>query len=300
MANLTPLGLYDEYRHLPVTLDDNSVVAVDVHQYQLNGVNNANALKAKDKLIGKIKEEAKKSKGSLTVGAVDVATSSKKADIAVCFMGKGSVADLQLTLRLVQRYGLEKPGDLQQYADANLGLDCNGFVGNYTRRRGLALGPSTDIPAFGNKATSRKTIAEVQHHDVIIWKHKSEGGFGHIAIIETALGQGMQTLSPGHADPVPADSTQSGTLMGTITQGLIGPFVQVAASAMNSAIEQLSKGIRVIESAGKIGLRDSIYWMESVAKKKGDKHPTFTVLRPDKFKAGKYAKNEVFIFGLGL
>jgi hypothetical protein len=58
------------------------------------------------------------------------------------FSGKGSPEDVQLTLQLAARCGVVAPGGLQHYCDERvdtnyprLGLDCNGFVGNYLRYR---------------------------------------------------------------------------------------------------------------------------------------------------------------------
>ena len=58
------------------------------------------------------------------------------------FSGKGTPEDVQLTLQLAARCGIVAPGGLQQYCDERvdhayprLGLDCNGFVGNYLRYR---------------------------------------------------------------------------------------------------------------------------------------------------------------------
>jgi hypothetical protein len=58
------------------------------------------------------------------------------------FSGKGSPEDVQLTLQLAARCGIVAPGGLQAYCDEpvdplypRLGLDCNGFVGNYLRYR---------------------------------------------------------------------------------------------------------------------------------------------------------------------
>ena len=58
------------------------------------------------------------------------------------FSGKGSPEDVQVTLQLATRCGVVAPGGLQRYCDEpvdpnypRLGLDCNGFVGNYLRYR---------------------------------------------------------------------------------------------------------------------------------------------------------------------
>ncbi len=47
------------------------------------------------------------------------------------FIGKGSPEDCQLVLQLAYRVGGVPPLLLQQWADDNIGLDCNGFVGSY-------------------------------------------------------------------------------------------------------------------------------------------------------------------------
>jgi hypothetical protein len=47
------------------------------------------------------------------------------------FWGKGSPEDCQIVLQLALRLALSTPDQLQRWADANIGLDCNGFVGNY-------------------------------------------------------------------------------------------------------------------------------------------------------------------------
>jgi hypothetical protein len=47
------------------------------------------------------------------------------------FVGKGAPEHCQLVLQLVQYFKLA--ADLQKYADENIGLDCNGWSGNYIR-----------------------------------------------------------------------------------------------------------------------------------------------------------------------
>lgn len=47
-----------------------------------------------------------------------------------CFLGKGAPEHCQIVLQLADHWGLAPQG-LQAYADSALGLDCNGFVGNY-------------------------------------------------------------------------------------------------------------------------------------------------------------------------
>ncbi len=47
------------------------------------------------------------------------------------FLGKGCPEHCQIVLQLAHHWGLTKDLGLQGYAAAALGLDCNGFVGNY-------------------------------------------------------------------------------------------------------------------------------------------------------------------------
>ena len=47
------------------------------------------------------------------------------------FWGKGSPEDCQVVLQLATLLRLTTPERLQAWTNANLGLDCNGFVGNY-------------------------------------------------------------------------------------------------------------------------------------------------------------------------
>ncbi len=184
MSVPSPIDFEKKYRELKVKLDDGTTVQVDVHAYQLNGVNNTSALVAKDALINKMNEERRKTKDVLVD---NVSVTAEKPNIARCFMGKGSPASLALTLRLGHRYKLHNARTgLQAYCDANLGLDCNGFVGNYTRTRGLGLGPSDQIEQFRNNGTARNQVGDVQARDILTWKNKTHG-FGHIAIVEGLL-----------------------------------------------------------------------------------------------------------------
>jgi len=79
------------------------------------------------------------------------------------FWGKGSPEDCQIVLQLAVILG-RVPGrdSLQAYADNNLGLDCNGFVGNYLFRvvdgngwrsdaSDRAIGPSSTITQIMEK-----------------------------------------------------------------------------------------------------------------------------------------------------
>lgn len=70
------------------------------------------------------------------VAAQDVAFDSLRevwSLARLAFSGKASPECVQITLQLAVRLTLAEPTQdgLQEYSDAHLGIDCNGFVGNY-------------------------------------------------------------------------------------------------------------------------------------------------------------------------
>jgi hypothetical protein len=86
----------------------------------------------------------------------------------LAFSGKGSPEDVQLTLQLAARCGVAKKG-LQQYCDekvdtySRLGLDCNGFVGNYLCYRDSANAWNP----FGLKPPTFKIHGETGIRDMV-------------------------------------------------------------------------------------------------------------------------------------
>jgi hypothetical protein len=76
---------------------------------------------------------------------------------------------------------------LQEFCDAYLGLDCNGFVGNYVARAKrsnmtnlVSFGPQTDIATFLRVGKIRKSIDAMDDLDVLIFPNNV-----HIAIIDS-------------------------------------------------------------------------------------------------------------------
>jgi hypothetical protein len=75
---------------------------------------------------------------------------------------------------------------LQNFCDKYMGLDCNGFVGNFVAKadHSLKLKPNSSIQHefFPNKKALRANADEVQAKDLIIWSN-----FQHIASIDEGL-----------------------------------------------------------------------------------------------------------------
>jgi len=117
------------------------------------------------------------------------------------FVGKGAPEHCQLVLQLVDHWKLA-PDGLQSYADKALGLDCNGFVGNYLwhANRGqswssLGLGkheegPDVSIDGYFDR---RKSIRR--------WQDLSPARSYIMGLVDAATGRvvpGGSEGDPGH------------------------------------------------------------------------------------------------------
>lgn len=90
------------------------------------------------------------------------------------FAGKGSPETCQIVLQLAQHWGLAKKGELQKYANTCMGLDCNGFVGNYLWhvKRGVPwyqigvanqeAGPDSQIDGYFNTSKLLSKWSDIQ------------------------------------------------------------------------------------------------------------------------------------------
>ncbi|MCW5966120.1 MAG: hypothetical protein KIT83_18930, partial [Bryobacterales bacterium] len=72
---------------------------------------------------------------------------------------------------------------------ACIGLDCNGFVGNFTKQRGMMaadghFGPNTEPNVFAARGLKRDKIEDIQIRDVFLWPGSSQ----HIAIVDWVWG----------------------------------------------------------------------------------------------------------------
>jgi len=206
MSAMTPVRYAEKYLHLEVPFDDGPVY-VGITKYLLR-----DPTAEQQGMWGAFKDYLRKN-GRIRVlvnGEVVEITSAESVLHRVVnpFYGKGSPEDCQIVLQLaVLLRRVTSKYELQAYADANLGLDCNGFVGNYLFRivggNGWrvdppdgGVGPSTTIDLIMARAggfvihtvdqmvpSRMHVLAEVDDHDRI-----KPGGptaeTGHIAITE--------------------------------------------------------------------------------------------------------------------
>lgn len=184
-----PHNLYDEYKGLSVVCDGITyVVSVDNYRNLKQGL--TTALQLKDALNDVSSGLARKACGG------DLAWMS-------VFTGKGSPESIATALEYVYRFrdqiirsypgwecsrvlaahSPEQPQALlQAISDKYLGLDCNGFVGNFVHRVAPKMAPQAGNTWIGayypNRVIVRQTVDEVDIMDVLIWRDY------HIAIVD--------------------------------------------------------------------------------------------------------------------
>ncbi len=149
---MTPLEYLNRYYNLEVPIDDDKGVTqwltVKVACYRLG----EDGLKSRDKFLEKLRPHLDERGETVTVKVKSMNGEEEKifrsrAEIApfvaAPFFGKGSPEDVQIVLQLAVRYGLigSTQPEIQDYCSwkdsqrqmGHIGLDCNGFVGNFLR-----------------------------------------------------------------------------------------------------------------------------------------------------------------------
>ena len=212
---MTVLEFYNAYRNLSVPLVGGpTITGIDIHQYR-NGKDYCSKIEDADdispdhdvnvgmaawnRLYAKIKksgERAGKDKYLLKLesptgfGMIRVALEMADAvRLMACFCGKGHPSHIAQALRLAVYFELLQPTHkaIYDYCQANIGMDCSGFVGNYLRHHGLGpnLGPSSKVSAFAQAPYRISELSAIRAGSVIVWASGS-----HVAIVHCILPQG--------------------------------------------------------------------------------------------------------------
>jgi hypothetical protein len=194
-------------------LDATSTVSVTVSDYQNSGGyygSGGNLAKftdqtraAKDSLVSKFRQVENK---ALICGGTFPRDFSETS-IVKAHSGKGSPWEIRGVLQLVAHFGQEsQPSQfdsinkihdkLKDYCKKWIGLDCNGFVGNYAalmaefyKKPVGNLGPETYIgmfawPPYKENPKLRTELAKVKECDVMVWL-STPIVHGHLVIINS-------------------------------------------------------------------------------------------------------------------
>jgi hypothetical protein len=212
---MTPLDYANKYKNLEVYLytDQQAAAAigtqlppggawttVDVDSYRL-GLKQAYQQTVDSIAVfkGKVRPHINEKDESITVwiktvdgNIVDKTYRSRKEiaeNINDPFYGKGCPEEVQVVLQLAVRYGVFPKEQIQIYCDnGNIGLDCNGFVGNYLRHVWQGLPWDVDartkaqkreefdantmiksIMSFSGKTSPVKTIEDIESQPLAIY-----------------------------------------------------------------------------------------------------------------------------------
>lgn len=203
----TPVDYASRYTNLLVDLDSGPVT-VNIHQYHLGAPTGA-----KDRLWSKLKQhfhdhQKADPKYALRLrvngGDYEVASYNMMATWVVRpFTGKGNPEHCQVVLQLAVLLGEATAQTLQTYCDSNLGLDCNGFVGNYLyyedaghdwmdEPRNGEGGPNDDMTLFERMGKAVRNTEEMTPANTYLCLETLGGkvipggssGAGHIVITE--------------------------------------------------------------------------------------------------------------------
>ena len=170
---MVPSAYAENYLHLTADLYG-SVAEVAIDKYLNAGITGQNdtadhrmnyranrAIAEKDRLLGSIKNDLH-IRGRLPQMFDIESYPFKLMDVVMPFFGKGSPSNIRDVLWLAAKYRHLTPATAQQYSSQYLGLDCNGFVGNF-----WGINPSTSIEGYDNHR--RCEFADVASGDALIF-----------------------------------------------------------------------------------------------------------------------------------
>jgi len=193
-------------------IDGSSIGPVRVSKYRNNSHGDPDTsakagLALKDKIIGALRSRYKKVIGKTQSGDwIDIPAEKQpewfeglrfrpiqKSAIVRAFVGKGSLEDIQLALDAgiaTDKIDTDLVS-IQKVCDDCIGLDCNGFVGNYFKQLGMVgsdghYNANTDPSTFAARGIKRTAVAEVVKDDVLLWP----GSPQHIAVVDYVWGFG--------------------------------------------------------------------------------------------------------------
>ena len=207
--DLLPEDLKAKYLRMSFTLDGQQIdFALEHLKYHNVGRDPASKKDTLRAVIqGLVGEMQKKEKDLLVEMIGEKMATGAPAFVVWPFLGKGSPTQIQAVLKVVGHFGKtrlrsdwpDRPSlseSLATFYKANMGLDCNGFAGNYAAAIGATrVGPDTYIPTFAPPDKRRHKVDEILPGDVIIWNP------GHIATIQGRRSDGLFDIVESNGEP---------------------------------------------------------------------------------------------------
>jgi hypothetical protein len=276
---MTPVRYAQRYLNLEVPFPDGAA-RVSIGRYLLRNWDkkvDAKLDAEKDALLGGVtayfKEQQQKDKTFTLALTVDdqreefASVTELKRRIANPFYGKGSPEDCQIVLLLAVLVKRTTKPTLQTYCDTFLGLDCNGFVGNYIFRVVRKNGWKSDAGA-GTPGPSTN-IRQIMAAGVPI-RSTDDLAPGHMYVLAEVDGATDQIIpgaggSPGHiaiSEPSQFQSSYMSMNLDLANSGMLG-----------------TKAIYCVESTGGLGLAQSWYAVMPLKRRAKEVPGVFRVYR---------------------
>lgn len=194
--------MYKQYISLNVPLPflPAADVTVTVHNYQnyapSTGGKSINYHEdVKQAVVNKWDADKLKAGASFGARGLTIPNTFTRESIMHAHSGKGSPDEIRTVLQLVAHYGLgdysnyevDAGTKLNSYCEKYIGLDCNGFAGNFARLTGSALEPNSPVSAFSDSTGVHRhsKVDKIQPGDAIV--EEPEGAWWpHVALVQSA------------------------------------------------------------------------------------------------------------------
>jgi hypothetical protein len=179
------------YLDLKAKLDDGTLVTLKIDRY-LNAAlklpRNKDAEKAKDSLLNHIAGELKVAYPGPLTFTIDSVTYNR-LKLQRVFTGKGSPEDIRNVVRLASHFQLTDAEKVAGYCTKNIGLDCNGFAGNF-----WGIDPTTAIREYD--VNRRQAVADVAAGNAMIFYLDGVAAPIHIAVVDevNVIGKQFQVI----------------------------------------------------------------------------------------------------------
>lgn len=257
MALMSPVRYAERYWGLDVPFADGPV-RVNVHQYRLRDPD-----VEKDYLLSAVKEHFQTNQKSDPGWKLRLTVNGEPADFASVagmtrrlispFFGKGSPEDCQIVLQLAVLVRNKTKTELQDYCDRYLGLDCNGFVGNFIFRVRKGNGWRVDAPDLA--AGPSDTITQIMDNAGGVKVHTEDDLLPNKTFVLAEVDASYRIIPGGlNADSGHIVITEQGRSMGT--EGTYMPTMNLDGRDAGAIGKLAFWGV---ESTGGLGLVQSWY-----------------------------------------
>ena len=189
-----PADLRDRYRKIDLTIVGQPVVVTmkpgDIYYKNLGRMPLVNEKRVKSKLLSFTNSALKKDKAAIDAITAPVKLKVNHKIFMTVFSGKGSPEEIAVVLKLAAKFRKELRADwkekgslavsLATFYETYIGLDCNGFVGNYAEAIGSKFDGGVKPIDFARPHNKRQTVDAIQPGDAMVWLRPRS----HIAAVQ--------------------------------------------------------------------------------------------------------------------